>query len=169
MKKFLLAFMMKDIEIFIMLLPDQKILIFHDDMPLWNWYFIRRIKYVVWIASFKAFFSEFWFTKFKIYLLLEFLRYLLAVFGVLKVVHCKIENFEPNFDFLISTFLWLFYWSCRRRLFSFLSSFEKKISEKSPNQKSDRNFISANLPPFKHRKPLVNILKTLEGDRFWIL
>ena len=83
-------------------------------------------------------------------------------------MHCKIENLEPNFDFLIYTFLLLlFYWS-RRRFFQFSVFFREKNSQKSPNQKikkSTPNFLSANIPYLKRRKPRVNILKT-QGDRF---
>ena len=103
-KYFLLVSIMKDIEVFIMLFTGSKMICPNR---------IKMIKKIcpkevsilyVWIASFKAFFSKFWFTKFQIYLL-EFLRYLLAVFDVIKVLILRKKRWEPIFDFLI---LWFF-------------------------------------------------------------
>ena len=54
----------------------------------------------MWIASFKAFFSKFCKSKF----LLEFLRYLLAVFDVIKVLILRKKTLEPIFYFLILWF-----------------------------------------------------------------
>ena len=59
-------------------------MIFHGDMSLRNWYFIRvnRVFEGIFLGN----------------LPLEFLRYLLAVFGVLKVVNLRKENLELIFD-----------------------------------------------------------------------
>ena len=74
-------------------------------------YVPKKLVFYKWESrlSLEAFISE------KIYLLLEFLRYLLAVFGVLKEVNLRKENLEWIFDFLIWEFLRNFFFSKKDR------------------------------------------------------
>ena len=69
----------------------KKILIFHEDMSRRSWCFIRVNR------AFQGVFLEIVFLT----ILLEFLRYLLAVFDVMKVPILQKKSMEPIFDVLI--------------------------------------------------------------------
>ena len=116
-------------------------------MSLRSWYFIRvnRVFQGVFLGIFIFNFQN---------LSLGFLN---AVFGVLKVVHCKIENLELNSDFLISTFY--DYSIGQEDNFSVFCLFSGKNFSKIPKSKIHSKFPFRKFTAFKTPKTVCKNLK----------
>ena len=92
---FLLAYMMKDIEIFIMLFTGSKNIDF-------SWRYVpKKLVFYTCESRLSRRFSR---NRVFLPILLEFSRYLLAVFDVIKVLILRKKSMETIFDFLIVIF-----------------------------------------------------------------